>query len=77
MPDKIALLRLDTDFYESTAHELRYLYPRLTLGGVLICDDYNFWEGARKAIDDYFEKEHNKPFLYIDPHCGRVMAIKL
>ncbi len=54
MPDKIALLRLDTDWYESTLHELHYLYPRLMSGGVLIVDDYGDWQGARRAVDEYF-----------------------
>jgi O-methyltransferase len=53
-PSQIALLRLDTDFYESTRHELIHLYPRLVLGGVLIIDDYGHMEGARKATDEYF-----------------------
>ncbi|HVE76714.1 MAG TPA: TylF/MycF/NovP-related O-methyltransferase, partial [Actinomycetota bacterium] len=48
-PDRIALLRLDTDWYESTAHELEHLYPRLVRGGVLIVDDYGHWQGSRKA----------------------------
>ncbi len=52
-PDRIALLRLDTDFYESTRHELVHLYPRLVTGGVLILDDYGHWRGARKAVDEY------------------------
>lgn len=50
----IALLRLDTDWYESTRHELEHLYPRLARGGVLIVDDYGHWAGARKAVDEYF-----------------------
>lgn len=50
----IALLRLDTDWYESTRHELVHLYPRLVRGGVLIVDDYGHWAGARKAVDEYF-----------------------
>ena len=50
----IALLRLDTDWYESTRHELEHLYPRLAHGGVLIIDDYGHWAGARKAVDEYF-----------------------
>lgn len=50
----IALLRLDTDWYESTRHELEHLYPRLARGGVLIIDDYGHWTGARKAVDEYF-----------------------
>ncbi|MFI4973000.1 MAG: TylF/MycF/NovP-related O-methyltransferase [Caulobacterales bacterium] len=53
-PDQIAILRLDTDWYESTRHELEHLYPRLSPGGVLIIDDYGAWEGARKAVDEYF-----------------------
>lgn len=53
-PERIALLRLDTDWYSSTKHELTHLYPRLAPGGVLIVDDYGHWEGARKAVDEYF-----------------------
>ncbi len=56
VPDELALLRLDTDWYESTRHELEHLYPRLNPGGVLIIDDYGHWEGARRAVDEYFEK---------------------
>ena len=52
-PDGIALLRLDTDWYSSTKHELVHLYPRLAAGGVLIVDDYAYWQGARKAVDEY------------------------
>jgi hypothetical protein len=52
-PDEIALLRLDTDWYESTRHELQHLFPRLAVGGVLIIDDYGAWEGARRAVDEY------------------------
>lgn len=54
IPEKISLLRLDTDWYESTKIELEILYPRLVKGGVLILDDYGYWRGARKAADDYF-----------------------
>jgi hypothetical protein len=54
-PEQIALLRLDTDWYESTKHELEHLYPRLSPRGALIIDDYGHWEGARKAVDEYFE----------------------
>lgn len=53
-PDEIAILRLDTDWYESTRHELEELFPRLAPGGVLIIDDYGYWAGARKAVDEYF-----------------------
>jgi O-methyltransferase len=53
-PKEIALLRLDTDWYRSTKHELEQLYPRLAPGGVLILDDYGHWQGARRAVDEYF-----------------------
>ena len=56
-PQRIALLRLDTDWYESTKIELEVLYPRLVPGGVLIIDDYGHWAGARKAVDEYFKND--------------------
>ena len=54
LPKKISILRLDTDFYSSTKKELEILYPRLVSGGVCIIDDYGYWRGARKAVDEYF-----------------------
>jgi O-methyltransferase len=56
VPEKIALLRLDTDWYESTRHELNHLFPVLERRGVLIVDDYGDWTGARAAVDEYFSK---------------------
>lgn len=53
VPDGIALLRLDTDWYESTAHELQHLVPLMAPGAVLIVDDYGHWQGAQKAVDEY------------------------
>jgi hypothetical protein len=58
----ISLLRLDTDWYESTALEYELLYPKLSTGGVLIIDDYGVWAGSRKATDDYFA-EAPKPLI--------------
>lgn len=52
-PETIAILRLDTDWYESTRHELQHLFPRLSGGGVLIIDDYGHFEGARQATDEF------------------------
>jgi O-methyltransferase len=63
---------LDTDWYESTRHELEHLYPCLSPGGVLIIDDYGYWSGARKAVDEYF---HDSLFLSRIDDTGR-MAIK-
>ena len=62
-PDRIALLRVDTDFYDSTKIELEHLYPRLSPGGILIIDDYGCWQGARKAADEYFAAQGIVPFL--------------
>lgn len=56
-PEKASLLRLDTDWYASTAHELLHLYPRLSPGGVLIIDDYGHWRGCRRAVDEYFSND--------------------
>lgn len=53
LPDRVSVLRLDTDWYESTKTEMEVLYPRLSSGGVLIVDDYGHWMGARKAVDEY------------------------
>ncbi len=61
-PEEIALLRLDTDWYSSTKHELVHLYPRLARGGVLIIDDYAYWQGARRAVDEYLA-EKDVPLL--------------
>jgi hypothetical protein len=61
-PDAISLLRLDTDWFESTYHELKHLFPRLVPGGVLIIDDYGRWRGAREATDRYLA-EVGKPLL--------------
>ena len=53
--DRIAFLRLDTDWHASTKHELECLYGRLVVGGVLVIDDYGRWRGSRKATDDFLE----------------------
>lgn len=55
MPNNIALLRLDTDWYESTKHELQHLFPLLSHDGVLIIDDYGYWRGSRDAVNEYFK----------------------
>lgn len=75
VPDRIALLRLDTDWYESTRHELTHLYPRLVAGGILIIDDYGWWQGARKAVDEYFATVSNRPLLSRIDFTGRI-AVK-
>lgn len=71
---EIALLRLDTDWYESTKHELQVLYPMLVENGVLIIDDYGYWQGCRKAVDEYFT-ENKFPVLMnrVDHSCRLIV----
>ncbi len=59
-PPDIALLRLDTDWYASTKHEMEHLFPRLARNGILIIDDYGHFEGARQAVDEYIST-HDLP----------------
>ena len=72
VPDEISILRLDTDWYESTLCELEILFPKLSVGGVLIIDDYGHWQGCRKAADEYFPKHKIKMFLQRIDYTGRV-----
>ena len=74
VPFEISLLRLDTDFYESTLVELEILWPRLVVGGILILDDYGHWDGARRAVDEYFSKANLKPLMIpISGGGGRII----
>ncbi len=74
-PSPISLLRLDTDFYDSTKIELEVFYPRLVDKGVLIIDDYGHWQGARRAVDEYFDGLRHAgtyaPLLHIIDYTGR------
>ncbi len=75
-PEAIAILRLDTDWYESTLHELRHLFPLLSPGGVLIIDDYGHWRGARQAVDEYFRETQAPILLNRIDYTGRI-AVKM
>lgn len=75
-PERIALLRLDTDWYDSTRHELVHLYPRLRQGGVLLIDDYGHWDGCRKAVDEYFAAGDAGPVLLNRVDYAARLAIK-
>ncbi|MFI5892487.1 TylF/MycF/NovP-related O-methyltransferase [Actinoplanes sp. NPDC051513] len=75
VPERISILRLDTDWYESTRHELEHLWNRLVPGGVLLLDDYGWWDGARRAVDEWLA-ETNLPVLLLRMDEGRV-AVKL
>jgi O-methyltransferase len=76
VPSKIALLRLDTDWYESTKHEMVHLFPLLAPYGILIIDDYGDWQGAKKAIDEYISDNSLRIFLNRIDISGR-LAIKI
>lgn len=73
--DRLALLRLDTDFYDSTLVELQHLYPKLQQHGVLLIDDYGHWEGARRAVDEYFAARPGvAPFFHWIDYTGRLVV---
>lgn len=76
-PNDIAILRLDTDWYESTYHELVNLYPRVVGGGVVIIDDYGHWNGCKKAVDEYIEKNNCRILLNRIDYTGRVFIKQL
>lgn len=74
LPERIPLLRLDTDWYASTRAELESLYPRLVSGGVLIVDDYHSWSGSKKAVDEYFlQNDIRLPLIHVGG--GSVMTV--
>jgi hypothetical protein len=70
-PEQIAVLRLDTDWYDSTLHELVHLYPRVSSGGVIIIDDYGHWKGARRAVDEYLSSQNIRCLLHRIDYTGR------
>lgn len=77
LPASIALLRLDTDWYESTRHEMHHMFPRLQKHGVLIIDDYGYWKGSKKAVDEYIKENKIRILLNrIDFAGGARIAVK-
>jgi O-methyltransferase len=74
IPEKISLLRIDTDWYESTSHILVNLYPRVATGGVVILDDYDYWSGARQAADEFFSSHGLTPLLIRQGGGGRLFV---
>jgi len=73
-PGPIALLRLDTDWYASTRHELEHLFPQLSPGGILIIDDYGHWQGARQAVDEFLAREKRPAFLHRVDYSARLLV---
>jgi O-methyltransferase len=74
LPGPIALLRLDTDWYESTRHELEHLFPLLDPKGVLIIDDYGHWAGSRTAVDEFFKARRGQYFFHRIDYSGRLIV---
>ncbi|MFW6116817.1 MAG: TylF/MycF/NovP-related O-methyltransferase, partial [bacterium] len=74
-PSRISLLRLDTDWYESTKHELIHLFPLVERGGVMIVDDYGHWAGAKRAVDEYIQENNLCVLLNRIDYTGRI-AVK-
>jgi O-methyltransferase len=72
IPDEIAVLRLDTDWYDSTKVELETMYKNLVYGGVIIFDDYYYWRGQQDAVDEFFKgtKYEGQVKRYEDSHIG-------
>ena len=74
VPTRISLLRLDTDWYASTKAEMDVLYERLAPGGVCILDDYGHWQGARKAVDEFFAANTPRPLMMPIDFSGRIFV---
>jgi predicted O-methyltransferase YrrM len=72
LPSNISLLRLDTDYYSSTKKELEVLYPLLSQRGLLIIDDYGAFAGCKAAVDEFFQKQNDPPFLSIIDRYARL-----
>jgi O-methyltransferase len=72
-PRPIALLRLDTDWYESTRCELEHLYSHIAPDGILIIDDYGNWQGCRRAVDEFFNANSAAPFMHRIDYTGRLL----
>ena len=72
LPDKISIIRLDTDWYKSTIKELEVLYPILSKNGVLMVDDYGHWQGSKQAVDEYFDRKGFTPLLNLTDYSARI-----
>lgn len=68
--ERLALLRMDGDLYESTMDALQALYDKVVPGGIVIVDDYGILESCRAAVDDFRrERGIDEPIYRID-HSG-------
>ena len=74
VPDEIAILRLDTDWYESTKKELNVLFPKVVKNGIVIVDDYYTWRGSKDATDEFLEKYNGKIHVFDSKSVGGVFS---
>lgn len=74
IPEKIAMLRLDTDWYESSKYELEQMYDNVVTGGLIIFDDYYHWDGQRRATDEFF-LSRNISYNFVDIGNSKSAAI--
>ena len=72
-PKAIALLRLDTDFYQSTKHELVHLYPIVSSKGIILIDDYGHYKGCKQAVDEYLSENRIHSYLHRIDYTGRLL----
>jgi O-methyltransferase len=72
-PAAVALLRLDTDWYASTRHELHHLFPRVSPNGIVILDDYGHWQGVRRAVDEYLQGCPSHYLMHRLDYTGRLL----
>jgi len=72
MPDAIALMHLDLDWYAPTKHVLAHLWQRIVPGGVVLIDDYGCWASCRKAVDEYFAENDIHVLLNVVDYTGRI-----
>lgn len=56
--DRLAILRIDADWYKSVYICLKYFYPKVVKGGFIVIDDYGYYEGCTKAVKQYFSERN-------------------
>ena len=72
---KFAFVHVDVDLYEPTRDSFAFFYPRMSRGGIMICDDYGsaYCPGAKKAVDEFFA---TKPERVISLPTGQSLVVK-